>query len=421
MRENREIVEKSLKKKAFDFDLNHLFRIDDERLRLIREVDDLRSRRNEAAKKRDIEAGKEIKVHLEKEEDSLRAVEEQFKKALLTIPNLPFDSVPEGDETANKVLREVGKKKDFDFTPADHVTLGEKLGIIDIPRAAKVSGSRFAYLVGDGVLLELALVQFVLKKLTKEGFVPLIPPALIKQEITAGLGYWQAGGNENYYLVRNSLEEVAENGLGMYLVGTGEHSVVPMHANEIFDEKDLPKKYVAFSPCFRLEAGSYGKDTHGILRVHQFDKVEMVSFVKPETDKSERAKMLKSAEEIMKSLDLPYRVVQLSSGDLSFPAAETIDIETWIPSQGKYRETHSISTTTDFQARRLNIKYKQVASDNLPAGKAGRQATNYVHVLNGTAVAIGRTIIAILENCQQKDGTVTVPEVLREYLGKDTL
>lgn len=412
VRENRELVEKELAKKAFtSFNLDELFKVDDERRKLIAEVDEIRQRRNEAAQTRDVEKGREIKVELEKKEAALAAVEDQFQKEIYKLPNLPLAHIHEGDETNPKLLKTVGEPKKFDFTPRNHLEIGEALGLIDTIRAAKVAGSRFGYLTGNAVLLEFALVQHALKKLVKEGFTPVVPPALIKQEMTEGLGYWQSGGNENYYLV-SDLEEVSETEKAsnpLYLIGTGEHALVPMHKDEIIEAKDLPKKYVAFSPCFRREAGSYGKDTQGILRVHQFDKVEMVALVKPEEDEAERKKMLAIAEELMKDLGLPYQVLQLAAGDISFPAAETIDINTWIPSQGKYRETHSISTTTDFQARRLGIKYRDSGE------------SKFVHILNGTAFAVGRTIIAIIENYQQKDGTVTVPEVLREYLGKNTL
>lgn len=422
IRENRSKIEKELKKKAFPINLDHLVEIDETRVRLIKEVDELRTQRNEAAKARDIEKGKEIKTKLEKAEHSLGAVEQEFKKELYKVPNPPLSDVPVGDETKNEVIKTYNEPKKFNFLPKSHVELGEALGIIDIPRAAKVSGSRFAYLKGDGVLLELALVQYALKKLTKEGFEPIFPPVLIKQEITEDLGYWQVGANENYYLVsdfekQNEVDQEVQNNL--YLIGTGEHAVVPMHKNETFTQESLPRKYAAFSSCFRRESGSYGKDTQGILRVHQFDKVEMVSFVKPEEDEKERRKMLEIAEGLMKDLALPHRVVKLATGDLSFPSAETVDIETWIPSQNKYRETHSISTTTHFQAKRLGIKYQR----SLHSGESQKEKgeKSFVHILNGTAFAIGRTIIAILENYQKEDGTVEVPEVLREYLGKDTL
>ena len=230
---------------------------------------------------------------------------------------------------------------------------------------------------------------------------------LIKKEITNGLGYWHGGGNENYYFVKDyeKIKQGKERELDLYLVGTGEHSVVPMHSGEVLEEKDLPRRYVAFSSCFRREAGSYGKDTRGILRVHQFDKVEMVSITTPEEDEKEHLKLLSYAETLVKELGLSYQVVELASGDMGFPTAKTYDIETWIPSQDKYRETHSISTTTDYQARRLDIKYRT------------KDGNKYVHVLNGTALAIGRTIIAILENYQQKDGSVVVPKVLQKYCG----
>jgi seryl-tRNA synthetase len=254
------------------------------------------------------------------------------------------------------------------------------------------------------VLLELALVSYAMKKLVMDGFTPIIPPVLIKKQITEGLGYWQAENSANYYEVKD-FEGDQPNEL--YLVGTGEHSVVPMHSNEILEGAKLPMRYAAFSPCFRREAGAAGRDTHGILRVHQFEKVEMVSMVTPDQDETERKKILTVAETILQDLKLPYQVVQLAAGDLSTPAAETIDLETWMPSQNKYRETHSISTTTDFQARRLKIRYK-----NKPD-----EPTAFVHILNGTAVALGRTIIAILENNQKEDGSITIPEVLQPYTG----
>lgn len=408
IRENKKEVEKELAKKSFDFNLDHLLKIDETRTKLIREVDELRTLRNVAAEERNIERGREIKAKLEKLEPALGAIEEEYKTELFKIPNPPLGDVPVGDETKNEILHKVGKTKKFDFKPKNHLEIGEALDIIDIVRAAKVSGTRFAYLKGDGALLELALIQLTMNKLVESGFTPIFPPALIKQEITKGLGYWQVGANENYYSVRDYAMEGETKDTDLYLVGTGEHSVVPMHSGEVFKESELPKKYVAFSSCFRRESGSYGKDTHGILRVHQFDKIEMISFVKPEDDEKERHSMLKIVEEMMKELDLPYQVVKLASEDLGFPSAETIDIETWLPSEEKYRETHSISTTTNFQAKRLNIKYQD------------GDKKNYVHILNGTAFALGRIIIAILENYQKEDGTVVVPQALREYLRKDT-
>ncbi len=409
IRENKEAVEKELSKKAFDFNLDHFLKIDETRSKLIQEVDELRTLKNAAAEERNIERGKEIKEKLEKLEPALAAVEEEYIKEYFKIPNLPLADVPVGDESKNEILKTVGQPKKFNFSVRNHLEIGEKLDIIDTARAAKVSGTRFAYLKGGAALLELAVVQFAMTKLVESGFTPIFPPSLIKQEITAGLGYWQVGANENYYSVSDHAMEGETKDTELYLVGTGEHSVVPMHSGEVFKESDLPKKYAAFSSCFRRESGSYGKDTQGILRVHQFDKVEMISFVKPEDDEKERRAMLKLVEDMMQELELPYQVVKLATGDLGFPSAETIDINTWIPSQEKYRETHSISTTTHFQSKRLNIKFQD------------GDKKNYVHILNGTAFAIGRIIIAILENYQQEDGTVEVPKALREYLRKDII
>lgn len=409
IRDNTEIVKKAVLDKGLDVDVDKLIRLDQKRRELIGKVDELRSQRNIAAKEKNIEKGKKIKSDLDNLENELKEVENEWRTLTLEIPNIPDKGVPIGDPSKFEILKKEGEPRKFDFTPKDHLEIGEALDIIDIPRATKVSGSRFAYLKNQGVILEFALVQYAMEILVKEGFIPIIPPVIIKKEITDALGYWQGKidekhtANENYYVVYDPKEEELEENPEMYLIGTGEHALVPIHKDEILDEKDLPKKYAAFSPCFRREAGSYGQDTKGILRVHQFDKVEMVEFVKPEEDEIERRKMLSIVEQLMKSLGLPYQVVKLASGDLSFPAAETIDIETWIPSQNKYRETHSISTTADFQARRLNIKFK--AGDKL----------KFVHILNGTAFAIGRIIIAILENFQAKDGSVKIPEVLQKY------
>ena len=406
IRGNAEAVQKGIKSKGSDIDVKHILEIDNQQREFSLSVQKLREERNVVSREKDIEKGKKIKEKLEKEEHELRSLEERLRELLLKIPNLPLKHVPIGEDSKNEVIKKVGEVKKFDFEPRDHLTLGESLDIIDVVRAAKVSGSRFGYLKNEGVLLEFALIQFVVEKLTQEGFTPLIPPVLIRREITDGLGYWQAGGNENYYFVRDYelSEDEQVKSLDLYLSGTGEHSTVPMHKDEVFAEKDLPKRYVIFSSCFRREAGTYGKDKRGIFRVHQFDKVEMVSFVKPEDDRKEREKLLFLVEKMMQDLGLPYQLVRLASGDLGFPSAETVDIETWIPSQKKYRETHSISTTTDFQARRLNIKFQE-----------GNEK-KFVHILNGTAFAIGRTIIAILENYQEKDGSVIIPKILQKYL-----
>lgn len=410
IRENPEKVKENLKKRGFGelALVDRALALDDKRKKLLVEIEKLQAERNRIAKEgKSSGEGKRLKEELKAKEPELLQVEEEHQETLFQIPNLPHDDVPAGPEENKTLTRKVGGPRKFDFVPKDHLDLGVALGIIDIERASKVSGSRFTYLKGEGVLLEFALVNFAFERLIKEGFIPVLPPMLIKKEITDKLGYWHGGGNENYYFVRD-YEEIGEGKkereLDLYLVGTAEHSLVSMHQGETFESQDLPRRYVGFSSCFRREAGSYGKDVKGILRVHQFDKVEMVAFVRPGEEREQHEKMLSYAENLMKELELPYQVVMLAAGDMGFPTAKTYDIETWLPGQDKYRETHSISTTTDYQARRLNIKYRE-------NGK-----TDYVYILNGTAFAIGRTIIAILENYQQKDGSVLIPKALQKYV-----
>ena len=413
IKENPKKVKEGLKKRLFkDLDLvDNAISLYEEKKTLQADVEELRGQKNKAAGVKNIEEGKKIKLELTAKESKLAQLENNLKDVLSGIPNLPDEDISQGPEENKKHIKKVGDPKKFNFKPKDHLDLGTSLGIIDIERAAKISGSRFAYLKGDGVLLEFALVNFALEKLIKESFTPILPPMLIKKEITDGLGYWSGGGNENYYYVLDYDKDEGDKELEnpLYLVGTGEHSIVPMHKGEILEEKELPKKYVAFSSCFRREAGSYGKETRGIFRVHQFDKVEMVVFSKPEESEKVLKQMLKISEDLMQELGLPYQVVELAAGDMGFPSAKTYDIETWMPGQEKYRETHSISTTTDYQARRLNIKYK------------GNKGNIFIHILNGTALAIGRTIIAILENYQNSDGSITIPEVLRKWMGKDLI
>jgi len=413
IRENPEKVKSGFEKRLFkDIGLvDEIISLDEGKRNLQKEIENLRSERNKASSERNIEEGKRIKLALSVKEPEFERKEKELKEKLLSLPNIPDEDVPAGPEENKKLIKKIGEPKDFSFTPKDHLDLGIALGIIDCERASKVSGSRFAYLKGDGVLLEFALVNFAMEKILKEGFTPVLPPMLIKKEITEGLGYWAGGGNENYYYVLDYDEKDGGKELEnpLYLVGTGEHSLVPMHKDEILDEKDLPKKYVAFSSCFRREAGTYGKDTKGILRVHQFDKVEMVVFSKPEESENIHKQMLKISEDLVQELKLPFQTVELAAGDIGFPTAKTYDIETWMPGQGKYRETHSISTTTDYQARRLNIKYKT------PEGN------RFVHILNGTAIAVGRTIIAIMENYQNEDGSITIPKVLQKWMGKEKI
>lgn len=410
IRDNRQKVIEASKNKGYkEVDIDKLIQLDDQRRELIQKIQKINEEKNLLAKKsvtqQTKQQGKQLKEELKQFEDRLNIKEKEFNALLYQIPNLASDDVPIGkDETENKVVRKWGEPKKLDFKPKDHLELGESLDIIDIEKAAKISGTRFGYLKNEAVLLEFALIQLALKILTKENFIPIVPPVLIKKEITEKLGYWQAGQHEQYYWVNEP-----EQREGFYLVGTAEHSLVPMHMDEIFEKNDLPKRYMGFSTSFRREAGSYGKDTRGIFRVHQFDKVEMVSFATEDTDEDELQYLLSLQEKLFQQLDLPYQVVQMCTGELGFPTWKKYDLEVWFPSQNKYRELTSVSTTTDFQARRLNIKYQ---NDN---------QKKYVHILNGTAFAIGRTIIAILENYQHRDGSVAIPKALQSFLGKSNL
>lgn len=420
IREHVQEVKDAVKNRGIDVNIDLLIELDTKRRELIQKRDELRSQRNDVSaeigksspeeRPKLVEGAKVIKESLQKVEDEFSTVEEQYNSLLIQLPNLPRPDVKAGlGESANEVIKTFLEPKKFDFEPKDHVELGESLDIIDIERATKVSGARFAYLKNEGVLLELALLNFAIKKLTQKGFTPIFPPVLIKQDITEGLGYWQHGGNEDYYLVHGGDSKPEEGETSYYLVGTAEHSIVPMHKDEILNSTDLPKRYVGFSPAFRREAGSYGKDTKGILRVHQFDKVEMVSFTTPEKSDEEHEFLLGIEEELFQELKIPYQVIKMGTGDLGAPAARKYDIEAWIPTQEKYREVTSVSTVTDFQSRRLNIRYKN------------KDESGFAHILNGTAFAMGRTIIAILENYQQKDGSVVVPKVLREFIGTDII
>ncbi len=413
LRENLETVKNGLLKKHAVIDVDEILKIDEKRRELLRKAEILRAEQNKAgeniaklkgAEKEEVMTQmKEVKEKLKSYEKELAENEAALEEKSRAVPNLPQEDVPEGkDERDNVVLREVGEKPKFSFAPRDYMELGENLGLIDTERAAKVSGSRFGYLKGAAALLELALVRLAFDEAMNEGFVPVIPPVMIKSGSMKAMGYIDTDSDkeERYYFDKDDL----------YLVGTSEQSIGPMHKDEIFKEESLPKRYIGFSTCFRREAGSYGKDTKGILRVHQFDKVELFSFCLPEKSKDEHKLLLKIEETLMRKLGLHYRVIHLCAGDIAKPSASTYDIECWLPGQnsgkGEYRETHSTSNTTDFQTRRLNVKYRR-ESDN---------KSEFTHALNGTAFAVGRMIIAILENYQQEDGTIKVPEALRPYL-----
>jgi len=398
IRENPEKVKEGCRKKGVDCDVSKVLELDEKKRELLQKIEILKAQQNKLGKE-DIEEARKLKEEIKSLEPQLQEVEGGLHSLLILLPNLPQDDVPVGDESANVVLRQHGKTPKFDFEPKDHLSLGESLEVLDVERAAKTSGSRFSYLKGDLALLEFALVDLAMKTAVKEGFLPIIPPVFIKEEMMRAMGYIDTPEDleERYYFEKEKL----------FLVGTAEQSVGPMHAGEIFDEKELPKRYVAFSTCFREEAGSYGKDTKGILRVHQFDKVEMFSFVHPEKSKEEHQFLVSLQEKLWQALEISYQVVQLATGDMARPSVSTIDIEAWLPGQDKYREVSSASNVTDFQARRLNTRYRK---------KEGKP--EYVHMLNATGFAIGRTLIAIMENYQQKDGSIKIPKALQGYIGK---
>jgi seryl-tRNA synthetase len=408
LRDNPEAIQLAALNKGITIDTKHILEIDQKYRELTQEVQKLQEERNTFNKEikgkpgdERIAKGKELREKIEKVENSMTAVKEELDLELLKIPNPSKPDVKVGkDDKENDVIRKYKDPTTLDFTPKDHLELGEALDIIDVESAAKVSGARFAYLKNDAVLLEFALVQFGLETLLKEGFTPVIPPVLIKKEVMQGLGYMENGGEEDMFSLPQD---------DLFLVGTAEHALVSMNRDKTFNGKDLPKRYVGFSSAFRREAGSYGKDTRGIIRVHQFDKLEMVSFVKKDEDDKENEYLLSLEEKLFQALDIPYQVVKMCTGDLGFPAARKYDIEAWMPFQNKYREVTSVSTVTDFQSRRLKIKYRD------------GNTTEFASILNGTAFAIGRTIVAILENYQQKDGTVVVPEVLRKFVGKEKI
>lgn len=401
IRENPDIVKNACENKNIKVDVKKLLELDKQKRQLMQETESLKAEQNKISRSGDkslIEQAKEIKVKIKDLEPKLEELEKELQPLLLTLPNIPFDEVPVGkDDTQNVVVRQIGKHPEFDFQAKDYMQVAEPLDLIDTERAGKVAGSRFGYIKGDLALLEFALINLVLDTVKKEGFKPIIPPVMIKNQIARGTGYYEAGDeSEAYYLPADDL----------YLTGTSEQSLLAMHADEVLQEKYLPIRYIGFSTCFRREAGSYGKDTKGILRVHQFDKLEMFIYSTPEQSKQEHEKILAIEEKLMKDLDLPYQVLNICTGDLGRPAAKKYDIETWLPSEQKYRETHSSSNCTDFQARRLNIRYKDKENK-----------MQFCHTLNGTAFAIGRILIMIIENYQQKDGSIKVPEILQKYCG----
>ena len=409
IRENPEKVKKGCQNKQVKVDIDKLLELDKKRREYLKEAESLRAEENRlsylVSKERDpnkrdelIEKAQEIKTKDRDYENFLKEITPEFEKLMLQIPNLPLDDVPVGkDERDNVVLRKWGKLPKFKFKPKDYLEISEKLDLIDIKRAAKVSGTRFGFLKKEAAWLEFALINFTFDTLTKEKFIPVIPPVMLKPEMLEKSGHLSEKDKpERYFIEKDTL----------YLAGTAEQPIAALHADEIFNEKDLPLRYLGFSTCFRREAGAYGKDTKGILRVHQFDKIEMFSICHPEKTREEHQFLLSCQEKLMQSLKIPYRVVQICTGDLGFPAAACYDIEAWLPGENRYRETHSTFNDTDFQTRRLNIRYRDSKTKKL----------EFAHALNGTAFAIGRTLIAIIENYQQKDGSIKAPQVLQKYL-----
>jgi seryl-tRNA synthetase len=419
--ENRELVEDALSSRGQSLatlqewpGLRGLdpWTLDGERRTVIQEVEELRRRQRVAGEeiarlgreKQDNSAQKAemkgVADEIKALEARLSAVEEKIRGFLLVIPNLPDTSVPRGkDESANVELRRVGEPRRFDFPPQAHSEIGIGLGILDFERAAKMSGARFAVYLDAGARLERALVQFMLDLHTGRGYREVIPPYLVTGETLTGTGHLPKFGDD---LFKTRLGDK-----DLYLIPTAEVPLTGLHRDEILEKADLPLRYVAFTPCFRSEAGSYGKDVRGLFRQHQFHKVELVKLTTPESSMDELEGMVADAEEVLKRLGLPYRVVVLSTGDMGFSAAKSYDLEVWLPGQEAYREISSCSNCTDFQARRSSLRFRPE-----PKGKP-----RFLHTLNGSGLAVGRTLIAVLENYQQADGSVVVPEALRPYLG----
>jgi seryl-tRNA synthetase len=415
LRKNPEFVKERLRLRREDYSrlVDEALRLDEERRSILRGLEALRAERNSLSKEigrrkskgeqtAELEGKvKEIKEKIEGLEGQLSKVEEQLKSVMLSIPNIPHYSVPVGkDETENVEVRSWGVPRDFDFEPKAHYEIGEALGILDFERGASLSGSRFTVMWGWGAKLERALINFMLDFHTSRGYKEVWVPHLVKPEILEGTGQLPKFEEDLYFCERDCL----------YLIPTAEVPLTNLFRDTILEEKDLPIYVTAYTPCYRREAGAYGKDIRGIIRQHQFDKVELVKIVHPDTSDQELERLTADAEEILKLLGLPYRVVALCTGDLGFASAKTYDIEVWFPSQNKYREISSCSNCTDFQARRMNTRFKD---------SKGRK--RFVHTLNGSGLAVGRTLAAILENYQQKDGSVVVPEVLRDYLKADVI
>lgn len=411
IRENPELVKQGVKSKGYDPQLvDRVLKIDETRRQLIKEVEQWRQKRNEAAQLRQgsseerpacRQAGKKIKEMLRRIEPDLKAVTEELKMVLAEIPNLPAKTVPLGkNEKDNVEIKKWGKIPKFNFKPQDHLELGKNLGILDFEAGAKVAGAGFYFWLNEGALLELALTQYAFHLLIKEGFTPVITPDLARQRYYLGTGYLPQGPEKQTY-------EIKDEDLG--LIATAEVTLAGKHADEIIPAAKLPLKYVGYSHCFRQEGGAYGKYSKGLYRVHQFSKIEMFIYCLPEESERWQEKVLALEEKIYQELEIPYRVVEMCTGDLGAMASRKHDLEAWMPGRGDYGEVTSTSNCTDYQARNLNIKYRR------------QKETGFVHLINGTAIATSRTPLAILENYQQKDGSVLIPKVLQQYVGQEKI
>jgi seryl-tRNA synthetase len=404
-------VKQMLQHRRMDMDLQPLLDLDEQRRRLLAEVEELKHRRNVASEeiaalkrqKQDapdlIQEMQGVSQKIKGLDQGLSEIEQKFRDFLLLIPNIPHESVVVGrDEKDNPVVRTWGTPPTFTFEPRPHWEVGESLGILDFERAARMTGARFALYWGLGAALERALISFMLDVHTgRHGYMEVLPPFMVNSTSMTGTGQLPKFKEDLFKL----------EGRDFYLVPTAEVPVTNIHMDEILGEEELPKYYTAFTPCFRSEAGSHGKDTRGLIRQHQFNKVELVKFTRPEDSYEELEKLLSNAEVILRELGIHYRVVLLCTGDMGFSSSKTYDIEVWLPGQGTYREISSCSNFEDFQARRANIRFR----------RKGQSRTELVHTLNGSGLAVGRTLVAILENFQQEDGSVRIPEVLRPYLG----
>ena len=415
IRENLDAVKTNCRNRNVKADVDRVVQLDDERKRLVQETQTVQQRQNEIAKltkgekdaaKRQalIQEGKSLKEKVAGLEKQLKQAETDLRAALVTIPNMSHPAAPVGTTAEdNKVIRRWGEPRKFDFPAKDHVALAESLNLVDFEAGASVAGQKFYFLKNEAVLLELALIQYAMGALVREGYTPIITPDVARVDVLEGIGFIPRGPETQIYSLENT---------DLCLIATAEITLGGMHRDQILDELQLPIKYVGLSHCFRTEAGAPGRDTRGLYRVHQFTKVEMFAFCAPDQSDSIHDELLRIEESIFQGLGLPYHVIDTCTGDLGGPAYRKFDLEAWMPGRGQggeYGEVTSTSNCTDYQARRLNIRFK------VP----GQKGTRFVHTLNGTAVAVSRAILAILENYQQADGSVVVPEVLRPWVGKD--